>query len=164
MFNWAGSSYRYNNFKTLGGVMAGDYQTHKTMFAGPDPADPSKVLVRKLVQTSDHVWCFEESRISASANGKQPSVHTTIHRLGNLDMNEDLSKREREIRRMHRPRRNIIGFTVYTKAWDHSSGVSWTLAENSYYKAAGYRWQEWWADLQDRRNISSYMKLRWTCN
>ena len=64
MFNSAGSSYRYNNNKILGGIMMGDYYSHRTMFAGPDPADPSRVLVTKLVQTSDKVWCLEEARIS----------------------------------------------------------------------------------------------------
>ena len=49
MFNTAGSARRFNNWKVLGGVTPGDYDSHRTMFAGPDPADPSRVLVRKLV-------------------------------------------------------------------------------------------------------------------
>ena len=64
MFNYGGKNYRYNNWKIIGGITVGDYSTHSTLFAGPDPADPSRVLVRKIVQTSDNVYCFEESRIS----------------------------------------------------------------------------------------------------
>ena len=91
MFNSAGSSYRYNNWKILGGVSLSDYNTHKTIFAGPDPADSERVLVRKLVQTSDKVWCFEESRISPpKEDGGFPTVHTTLHRLGWIDLNEKL--------------------------------------------------------------------------
>ena len=66
MFNTAGSAYRFNNNKILGGCMMGDYDTHKTLFAGPDPADNSRVLVRKLVQISDNRWAFEEARITPS--------------------------------------------------------------------------------------------------
>ena len=69
MFNKGGSSYRYGNNKVLGGAFMGDYASHKTLFAGPDPADSNRVLIRKLVQTSDKVWCFEEARITANENG-----------------------------------------------------------------------------------------------
>ena len=84
---------RFNNWKVLGGASLGDYNTHRTLFAGPDPADPKRVLVRKLVQTSEKVWCFEESRISAPATeGGIPTVHTTLHRLGATDVNEQRVK------------------------------------------------------------------------
>ena len=49
MFNFGSGNYRYNNRKVLGGVTLGDYGTHRTIFAGPDPADKSRVLIRKLV-------------------------------------------------------------------------------------------------------------------
>ena len=35
--NTAGSAYRFNNNKILGGYMMGDYDSHKTLFAGPGP-------------------------------------------------------------------------------------------------------------------------------
>ena len=97
MFNQGGSSYRYNNYKLLGGLMPGDYNSHRTLFAGPDPADPQRVLVRKLVQTSEKVWCFEEARISPSEDGK-PTVHTTMHRLGWFDICEAMSDQEMALR------------------------------------------------------------------
>ena len=121
MFNEAGSSWRYSNHKVLGGLMPGDYNSHRTMFAGPDPADPSRVLVRKLVQTSDNVWCFEESTITPSQqDGAQPSVHTTLHRLGWFDINEDLSNDELSLRLQYRAMPNVIGFSLFTRAWNNS--------------------------------------------
>ena len=99
MFNSAGSAYRYSNWKILAGVTPGDYTTHKTLFAGPDPADSNRVLVRKLVQTSNNVWGYEETRIAPSEKeGGSPSVHTTLHRLGQFDIDENLSDEEMKIR------------------------------------------------------------------
>ena len=49
MFNTAGTSYRYSNWKILGGISLSDYDSHKTLFAGPDPADSNRILIRKLV-------------------------------------------------------------------------------------------------------------------
>ena len=103
MFNYGGSSFRYNNNKLLGGVMMGDYSTHRTMFCGPDPADKNRVLIRKLVQTSDNVWAFEEARVTPSeTEGGQPTIHTTLHRLGWLNINEDLSDNELSMRLRYR--------------------------------------------------------------
>ena len=99
MFNTAGTSYRYSNWKILGGVSLSDYNTHKTLFAGPDPADSNRVLIRKLVQTSDKVWCFEESRITPyEKEGGLPSIHTSLHRLGWVDINEKLDAKEAALR------------------------------------------------------------------
>ena len=49
MFNHSGKSYRFNNRKVIGGIAMGDYDSHRTLYAGPDPADHNRVLVRKLV-------------------------------------------------------------------------------------------------------------------
>ena len=54
----------YSHWKTLGGIFMGDYNTHKTIYAGPDPANADRVLVRKLIQTSNNVFAFEETRIT----------------------------------------------------------------------------------------------------
>ena len=79
--------------------MAGDYQTYRTLFAGPDPADSDRVLIRKLVQTSENVWAFEESRITAAQNeGEQPTIHTTLHRLGGVNLAEHVDEEELKIR------------------------------------------------------------------
>ena len=112
MFNYSGFALRYNNRKVLGGASPGDYSTHRTLFAGPDPADPTRVLVRKLVQTSDKIWCFEEARITAGEEGSAPSIHTTVHRLGWFNINEDLPDAELSMRLQYRSVPNIIGFSA----------------------------------------------------
>ena len=166
MFNSAGSSYRYNNWKIIGGVGLSDYNTHKTMFAGPDPADPERVLVRKLVQTSDKVWCFEESRISPpKEDGALPIVHTTLHRLGWIDINEKLDISEASIRLQYWPVPNVIGFSLFSRPYETSKkSASFTIVENSLLKKSKFRWVEWLRDFQDKRDISSYLKLRWLLN
>ena len=40
---------RYSNWKTLGGITPGDYDTHKTLYAGPDPSNNDRILIRKLI-------------------------------------------------------------------------------------------------------------------
>ena len=93
MFNTAGSAYRFNNSKILGGYMMGDYDSHKTLFAGPDPADTNRVLIRKLVQIGEKRWAFEEATITPSeTEGGKPTVHTTLHRLGWFNINEPLTE------------------------------------------------------------------------
>ena len=162
MFNTAGSAYRFNNNKVLGGYMMGDYDSHKTLFAGPDPADTNCVLVRKLVQTSDKTWCFEEARITPSeTEGGNPTVHTTLHRLGWLNINEPLSDQELSTRLAYRAVPNVIGFSLFMKPYASGSSSSFTIVENSLIKGNNYRWAEWFKDLQDRRSISAYIRMRW---
>ena len=61
----------YSNWKTLGGCFMGDYSTHKTLYAGPDPSNSDRIIVRKLIQTSNNVFAFEETRITpAEEEGK----------------------------------------------------------------------------------------------
>ena len=145
----------------MAGVSPGDYTTHKTLFAGPDPADTNRVLVRKLVQTSDLVWAYEETRISAAANeGQSPSVHTTLHRLGQFNINEDLSEEELKLRLQYRAVPNVIGFSLFTRGYANGGSSSWSIVENSLTKSGG-RWTEWLRDMQDRRDLSNYLYMRW---
>ena len=95
MFNFASSALRYNNKKLLGGCFFGDYDTHKTMYAGPDPADPNRVLIRKVIKMSEGTWAFEETRVTASETGGKPTVQTSVSRLGILDLNENIDDEER---------------------------------------------------------------------
>ena len=164
MFNQTGGALRFTNWKVLGGASPMDYNTHRTLFAGPDPADPKRVLVRKLVQTSENVWCFEESRISASATeGAVPTVHTTLHRLGEMDVNEALSDEELQIRLGYRAMPNVIGFSLFLRAYENKNRGSLSIVENSLAKQ-GDRWSTWFRDLQDKRDISAYLKMRWLMN
>ena len=49
--------------------------------------------------------------------GANPSVHTTLHRLGWFDINEDLDDKELSTRLVFRPMPNVIGFSLFTRAW-----------------------------------------------
>tara|TARA_B110000305_G_C18989922_1_gene425636 strand:+ start:37 stop:534 length:498 start_codon:yes stop_codon:yes gene_type:complete len=165
MFNTAGSAYRFNNNKILGGYMMGDYDSHKTLFAGPDPADTNRVLVRKLVQISDNKWAFEEARITPSeTEGGNPTVHTTLHRLGWFNINEPLTEKELAMRLQYRAVPNVIGFSMFLRPYASGSRSSFTIVENSLIKGNNYRWAEWFRDLQDRRSIAAYLKMRWALN
>ena len=165
MFNFAGSSYRYNNRKVLGGVMMGDYASHRTLSAGPDPADPSRVLVRKLVQTSDSVWCYEETTIAPSeSEGGSPTVHSTMHRLGWFNIMEPLDDGELSFRLSYRALPNVIGFSLFSRAYESGRSSNFTVVENSVNKQSSYRWVEWLRDMQDRRDMASYLRMRWTLN
>ena len=64
MFNFSAYPTRYRNTNVLGGYMSDDYGTHKTLYAGVDPADPSRALIRKLVQVNEHTYCYEETTIT----------------------------------------------------------------------------------------------------
>jgi len=91
MFNYAEMSLPFATLKVVGGLSYVDGTTHKTLFAGmsfinliskfnifmigQDPADPSRALVRKIVQVSPKTYCLEEVRITP-VEGKRPTVHT----------------------------------------------------------------------------------------
>ena len=91
-------------------------------------------------------------------------MHTTLHRLGSFDINEDVSEKEFYMRLQYRSMPNVIGFSLFTRAWHNARGHSFSIVENSLQKQANVRWAEWWRDMQDRRDISAYMKMRWAFN
>ena len=64
------------------------------MFAGFDPADPNRVLIRKIVNISDGQYAYEETRISKDPERPNPKVHTTLSKLNGFDLQEHLSNRE----------------------------------------------------------------------
>ena len=53
----------YRNGRVLAGLYAKDYETYRTLYAGQDPADPSRALVRKLVNVGG-TYCYEETRVT----------------------------------------------------------------------------------------------------
>lgn len=165
MFNRTGSSYRYNNRKVLGGSFFGDYSSFKTIYAGPDPADTERILIRKVIQTGDKTWAFEETRVSPSeVEGGKPTVHSQVTRLGILDLNENISDEELAIRLMHRSMPNIISFSLFSRAHARGGANYFQIVENSLFKASYYRWQEFFKDWQDSRAISAYLRYRWWFN
>mgnify|MGYP000415458819 CR=1 FL=1 len=149
----------------LGGCFFGDYNSHKTIYAGPDPADSNRVLIKKVIQTSDKTWAFEESRVTPSeTEGANPTVHTTVTRIGILDMNDNISFEEETKRLIHRAMPNLLSFSLFSRAYQTGRSSSFSVVENSHTKASYYRWSEWWKDVQDRRDLSQYLWLRWLLN
>jgi len=49
MFNSASGRSKYTPGMGYTGVYLNDYDTHYTLYAGVDPADPRRALVRKVV-------------------------------------------------------------------------------------------------------------------
>ena len=79
MLNHCQYSGSFANWKVLGGYF-NENTTHKTLYAGPDPAEPSRVLIRKLIRVSKKTYACEETRITR-VEGKNPTVHSQFYRL-----------------------------------------------------------------------------------
>mmetsp|Transcript_7081 Transcript_7081/g.11930 ORF Transcript_7081/g.11930 Transcript_7081/m.11930 type:complete len:166 (-) Transcript_7081:158-655(-) len=165
MNNTASSNYRYNHWKVIGGILPGDYASFITLYAGADPANPDRVLVKKLVKISDNTWCLEHSTIEAGEKeGSQPTVHTQMFRLGAFDIEENITAKELHLRLLYRPMPNLLSFQLFSRASQSGRSGLFQVIENSFFKASEYRWSEWLKDFQDRRSIASYLKLRWRFN
>ena len=89
--------------------------------------------------------------------GAPPTVHTTVSRLGNLDLNEDASDDELMLRLRFRATPNVVGFSLFSRAYSGGKTSSFTVVENTMEKEAKYRWAEWFRNWRD---ISSYLKLK----
>ena len=64
------------------------------MFAiGPDPANPDRVLVRKILKLREGSYAYEETTIAKTVEGDtiKPRGHTQISKIGN---EFDLQKHE----------------------------------------------------------------------
>lgn len=135
---------------------------------GPDPADPTRILLRKLIRVADKTYCYEESRASPApiGSGLLPTVHTTTYRVKNFDLKEHVSPEERYIRSAHRAVPNVLGFSMFFKPINPLNPKSnhYSIVENTLTKASDYTWAEWFGDLQDKRNIAAYLKTRWAFN
>jgi len=91
MFNYAANYKQYTNGRILWGLSAEDGESHQTIFAGPDPADPSRILIRKIVKINNGTYCLEESRVTPTlGDPTHPTVHSQVFRLGGIDVKEHL--------------------------------------------------------------------------
>lgn len=138
-----------------------------TLFAGPDPADSDRVLIRKIVQINLHTYAYEETHINRATGSSVPSVHKTITKIHGFDLKEELSNQERQIRMAHRPMPNILGFSLYWKPLSPatffsslSKNIMWahfSIVENTLWKSNGQTWQGWWSTWKDRRDMSWHL-------
>ncbi len=157
MFNYTSSSTKYKNNRVLGGYVASDLQTHRILYAGADPANPERALIRKLVQVNKTTFCYEETRITPTET--VPSVHTQLYRIKGFDVNEELTPEEIQIRGAFRPIPNVMGFSLFYKKL--GLGAHLSIVENSLWKKSGGTWLEWFQDFRDRRDMSTYLRGRW---
>ena len=162
MFNYATCTTRFREMKVLGGIGRPDAESYRTLFCGPDPADPDRVLIRKIVKLRDHSYAYEETRVTRKPN-TLPDVHTIMHKLGEFDLTEDVSNHELAMRYKFHGLPNMLGFSLYYRKT--GSGINHlSIVENSLWKKSGQGWSEWWKDLNDRRDIACYLRKRWLYN
>ena len=148
----------YHNQRALGGLYFQDYETFRTLYAGQDPADPSRALVRKLVKVGS-TYCYEETRVTPQEQ-RAPSVHVQLFRVKDFDLKEEVSPQELQLRGLFRPVPNVMGFSIYFRD-GNAKTKSATLVENTIHKAGGGTWLEWLQDLRDRRDMAAYLRIRW---
>ena len=125
---------------------------------GPDPADPSRILLRKLVKVSESTYAFEETRITPDEKG--PTVHSQMYRIGGYDKKEYLDGKEIQIRSLYKPVPNVMGFSLFYKTMENKKNHL-SIVENTLSKASGTTWSDWFKDMKDRRDMSNYIKKRW---
>jgi hypothetical protein len=95
MYNAAYIGPKYSNWRVLGGMHKNGATDTRMLFAGPDPADPSRILIKKLVLVSNNLVCLEETRITpfnesnneGNADKKGVySAHSQIYRLAKTNI------------------------------------------------------------------------------
>ncbi len=139
MFNSATGRRRYTAGMGYNGSYPNDYETHYTLYAGVDPADPKRALIRKVVQVNENTYCYEEVRITPGE--VKPTVHSLMYRIKDFDIKEQLTPEEIQIRGAFRPLPNVLGFSLFSKYTN--MGNHFTITENTLNKKANYTWTEW---------------------
>lgn len=162
MFNQTGNSTAFKNYRVLGGYGPNDFISHRTLYAGVDPADPKRALIRKLVQVNTSTYCYEETRITPGE--KNPTVHTQLFRIKDFDLHENLTPEEIQIRGAFRPLPNVMGFSLFYKPVAKKGKRHLSIVENTLFKNGGGSWLEFFQDLRDRRDMAAYLRGRWVGN
>ena len=158
MFNSAGKGpVTFTPGRVLGGASFADYDSNQTLYVGVDPADPNRVLVRKLVQVNNNTYCYEETRITPT-DQRVPTVHTQLFRIGDFDLHEELTPEELSIRGRFRPLPNVLGYSLFYKQLSSFGFPHMSIVENSLWKQAGGTIREWLRDFRDRRDMAYYLK------
>ena len=110
--------------------------------SGPDPADPQRVLVRKILELRDGKYAYEETTISPTEQGV-PTVHTTAYKIHMWDLKEDVPLKEITTRLLFRPQPNCIGMSLYYRKT--ASGTNHlSITENTLWKPNVGTWTNWW--------------------
>jgi hypothetical protein len=83
------------------------------MCVGPDPADPSRILIRKIVELNQGRWAYETITVTKVEGTKVPVVHSTMTLMEGFDLKELVSLQEQHVRRRFWAMPNLIGFSMY---------------------------------------------------
>ena len=109
---------------------------------GPDPADPERVLVRKILELRDGKYAYEETTISPADSGI-PTVHTTAYKIHMWDMKEEVTQKELNTRLLFRPQPNCVGMSLYYR--NTANGTNHlSIVENTLWKPNVGTWTNWW--------------------
>ena len=87
---------------------------------GPDPSDPTKVLVRRVNQLSQKTWGLEEAQVSREPGQEVPTVHSTMHRLHLWDLDSPFEAREAVMKRAFYVPPGVVSFSLFFK---HTSSM-----------------------------------------
>jgi len=109
------------------------------------------------VQVSPTTFCYEETRLTPQ--GATPQIHVQLYRIKDFNLEEVVTAEEIQIRGAFRPLPNVLGFSLFSKKL--ASGSHFSIVENALWKKASGTWFEWFADIRDRRDMSSYLRGRW---
>ena len=93
-----------------------------------------------------------------------PTVHTTIFRLGQTNIEENIDQNERKIRLLYRPIPNVVSASLFFKAKERGIGYHQSIIEKFVAKNTQQRWLEYFKDLKDRRDVMSYLYMKWYLN
>lgn len=130
---------------------------------GPDPADPNRVLVRKIIQVSDKKYALEEITVTPQPETGVPSVHSQATRVHQWDMKDDVSRKEELVRLAYRPMPNVVAFSMYYRKLASGSN-HFSIVENTLWKPSLGSWRNLFVDWCDRRDLSRYLRQRWLAN
>ncbi len=130
---------------------------------GPDPADPERVLVRKVIELQDGKYAYEETTITPNAATGVPSVHSTAYKIHQWDLKENVTQKEINTRIAYRPMPNCVAFSLYFRQTEVGTNHL-SIVENTLWKPGQGTWRQWWSDWKDRRDLSRYMRFRWMLN
>mmetsp|Transcript_9041 Transcript_9041/g.10221 ORF Transcript_9041/g.10221 Transcript_9041/m.10221 type:complete len:159 (+) Transcript_9041:30-506(+) len=143
--------------KVLGGAGLGDNHSYRILYAGPDPADRSRILVKKIFRTSDNGYFYEDVRFNVKDKTVHSQAHSYLH-----DLKEHIENEEIKIRVNLRAHSHILGFSVYWRQL--ASGKNHMSIIESHNKAATVSWSSCFKTFFARRDAYNYLKNRWTAH
>ena len=123
-------------------------------FVGPDPADKSRILIKKVFSTNKHTYFYEDVRLDV----KNKTVHSKSHSLA-YDFKEHLDQNEIAIRTQYRKNIHVLGFSLYWRPLE-SGKNHMSITEYNLYQPYS-TWSKFFRTYFERRDAYKYIKSRW---